>query len=282
MYKILLTGATGFIGTALHQQLKVLGHTIHLLSQREGKVEDMFTWQSIPPTDIVVHLAARTFVPDSWEYPAAFMATNATGTLHALEYCRKHKAKLIFLSSYLYGNPEHLPIPETAPLFTPNPYAQSKKTAEDFCTFYSDAYQVNTIILRPFNVYGPNQNSSFLIPHIIQQALYKDTIQVKDLKPKRDYIHLQDLITAILACINYPESGIFNIGSGISYSVQEIIDIVQNITKRNVPVISEVAVRKAEIMDTIADISLAKKQLGWQPTIHFEEGIRQLLALSQS
>lgn len=282
MYKILLTGATGFIGTALHQQLKALGHTIHLLSQRDGKVEDMFTWQSLPPTDIVIHLAARTFVPDSWEQPAAFMATNATGTLHALEYCRKHKAKCIFLSSYLYGNPTHLPIPETAPLFTPNPYAQSKKTAEDFCTFYSNAYQVNTVILRPFNVYGPNQNPSFLIPHIIQQALYSNTIQVKDLIPKRDYVHLYDLIAAIVACINYKESGIFNVGSGTSYSVQEIIDIVQNITKRNLPVISEAQVRRAEIMDTIADISLAKKLLGWQPTISFKEGILQLLQNSQS
>ncbi|MGL6067690.1 MAG: NAD-dependent epimerase/dehydratase family protein, partial [Sediminibacterium sp.] len=264
MYKILLTGATGFIGTALHRQLKTLGHTVHLLSQRDGKVEDMFTWQSIPPTDIVIHLAARTFVPDSWEHPAAFMATNATGTLHALEYCRKHKAKFIFLSSYLYGNPEHLPIPETAPLYTPNPYAQSKKTAEDFCTFYSTAYQVNTIILRPFNVYGPNQNPSFLIPHIIHQALYNSTIRVKDLTPKRDYIHLHDLIAAIIACIDYKKSGIFNVGSGISYSVQEIIDIVQNITKRNLPVISDAEVRRAEIMDTVADISLAKKELDWQ------------------
>ncbi|MGL1143229.1 NAD-dependent epimerase/dehydratase family protein, partial [Vibrio parahaemolyticus] len=85
-------------------------------------------------------------------------------------------------------------------------------------TFYSNAYQVNTIILRPFNVYGPHQNPSFLIPHIIQQALYSDTIQVKDLKPKRDYIHLHDLIAAIIACIDYKESGIFNVGSGISYS----------------------------------------------------------------
>ncbi|MFX5693278.1 hypothetical protein ABTE17_21600, partial [Acinetobacter baumannii] len=81
-------------------------------------------------------------------------------------------------------------------------------------------------------------------------ALYSDTIQVKDLKPKRDYIHLHDLIAAIIACIDYKESGIFNVGSGISYSVQEIIDIVQNITKRNLPVISEAQVRKAEIMDT--------------------------------
>jgi GDP-4-dehydro-6-deoxy-D-mannose reductase len=277
MSRILLTGATGFIGTALHQQLKKAGHTIHLLSQRDGKVEDTFTWQLLPASDIVIHLAARTFVPDSWEQPAAFMATNATGTLHALEYCRKHKAKCIFLSSYLYGNPTTLPIPETAPLYTPNPYAQSKKTAEDFCRFYSNAYQVNTIILRPFNVYGPNQNPSFLIPHILQQAQFSDSIQVKDLIPKRDYVHLNDLIAAILACIHYQESGVFNIGSGVSYSVQEIIDIVQNITKRNLPVISESQVRRAEIMDTIADISLAKQALGWQPTISFEEGIRGLL-----
>lgn len=277
MASILLTGATGFIGSALLKQLTALGHHTHTLSQRDGKVEDMATWQMLPPAELVIHLAARTFVPDSWEQPAAFMATNATGTLHALEYSRKHGAKCIFLSSYLYGNPAQLPIPETAPLFTPNPYAQSKKTAEDFCKFYSNAYQVNTIILRPFNVYGPNQNPSFLIPHIIQQAQYSDAIRVKDLIPKRDYVHLYDLITAILRCIDYQESGVFNIGSGISYSVQEIIDIIQHITGRNLPVISESQVRRAEIMDTIADISLAKEKLGWQPTISFEEGMREML-----
>ena len=181
MHKLLITGANGFIGSLLRKQLPKEVYSVTALTRKEGDINQSATWQSVPACDVVIHLASQTFVPDSWHNPAQFIETSSIGTLKTLEYCRKTGAAMIYISSYLYGNPAVLPIPESAPLFTPNPYALSKKTAEDFCRFYHDCFQVPVTILRPFNLYGEGQNSSFLIPMLIDQALNKQAFH----PPKR-------------------------------------------------------------------------------------------------
>ena len=227
MHKLLITGANGFIGKKLCQQLPAENYAITTLTHQQGEITHTATWQSLPPNDVVIHLASKTFVPDSWNNPGAFIETNTMGTLQALEYCRKQGAAMIYISSYLYGNPSALPIPETAPLFTPNPYAFSKKTAEDYCKFYHECFQVPVTILRPFNIYGEEQHASFLIPMLIEQALQQTEFRVKDLLPKRDYLYISDFINALIACIPLRGFHLFNIGSGISYSVAEIISLLQ-------------------------------------------------------
>jgi nucleoside-diphosphate-sugar epimerase len=188
---------------------------------------------------------------------------------------------LVFISSYLYGNPSSLPISETAALFTPNPYALSKKIAEDYCRFYADSFQVNTTIIRPFNLYGFGQSENFLIPEIIGQVLKGDPIHVKDLEPKRDYIFITDFIDAIIRCIDKNKFDIINIGSGISYSVGEIIQMIQEICGTELTVINSAEKRPAEIMDTIADISKAKEILGWSPTTSMYEGLSLIIQQSK-
>src|SRR5207249_744087 len=119
-----------------------------------------------------------------------------------------------FLSSYLYGNPSSLPIPETAPLVATNPYALSKRLAEEACRFYADSFGTSITVLRLFNVYGKGQHKSFLIPTILEQVKCSEQIGVKDLTPKRDYVHINDVVGAILKAAE-PRKGlnIFNIGS---------------------------------------------------------------------
>jgi nucleoside-diphosphate-sugar epimerase len=282
MHKLLITGANGFIGRKLCQQLTAENFGITPLTHQLGEITHAATWQSLPPTDVVIHLASKTFVPDSWNNPGVFIETNTLGTLQALEYCRKHGAAMIYISSYLYGNPSALPIPETAPLFTPNPYAFSKKTAEDYCKFYHDCFQVPVTILRPFNIYGEEQHPSFLIPMLIEQALHQSEFRVKDLLPKRDYLYINDFISALIACIPLRGFHLFNLGSGCSYSVAEIIEILQEIQNTQFPVYSENLQRPNEIMNTIADIQLAKQLLHWQPSTSMEEGLRRLLHHYQS
>jgi len=277
MHKLLITGANGFIGKKLCQQLPAENYTITALSHQQGEITHAATWQSLPPNDVVIHLASKTFVPDSWNNPGLFIETNTLGTLQALEYCRKHGAAMIYISSYLYGNPSALPIPETAPIFTPNPYAFSKKTAEDYCKFYHDCFQVPVTILRPFNIYGEEQHASFLIPMLIEQALHQNEFRVKDLLPKRDYLYISDFINALIACIPLRGFHLFNVGSGISYSVEEIISLIQKIQNTEYPVYSENIQRANEIMNTVADIQLAKQELQWQPSTSMEEGLRRLL-----
>lgn len=277
MHKLLITGANGFIGKKLCQHLPADKFVITALTHQQGEIIHSATWQSLPPSDVVIHLASKTFVPDSWNNPGVFIETNTLGTLQALEYCRKHGAAMIYISSYLYGNPSALPIPETAPLFTPNPYAFSKKTAEDYCKFYHDFFRVPVTILRPFNIYGEDQHPSFLIPMLIEQALHQAEFRVKDLLPKRDYLYISDFINAVIACFPLRGFHLFNIGSGISYSVEHIISLLQKIQNTEYPVFSENIQRPNEIMNTVADIQLAKQILTWEPTTSMEQGLRRLL-----
>jgi nucleoside-diphosphate-sugar epimerase len=274
MYKILVTGASGFVGKHLTKALLEANHTVFAIESSSGNIALASTWENFPKAEIVIHLAAKTFVPDSWIHPDKFIETNVNGTLQALEYCRKHKAKLVFLSSYLYGNPKTLPIKEDAAIYTLNPYAFSKKTAEDLCCFYNEAYRVQTIILRPFNIYGVGQSNHFLIPTLIEQIKYHHKIEVKDIIPKRDYIYITDVTNAIIQSLQINSFKVIHLGSGVSYSVKEIIDIIQNICNTNYPIITEQLQRPAEIMDTIADITKANIILNWQPTVSIQEGLK--------
>lgn len=278
MSKILVTGSSGFIGKHLVAALINAEHEIIEANSRSGDIAEESTWKKFPKADVVIHLAGKTFVPASWNDPASFINCNLMGTVAALNYCKEHDSRLIFISSYLYGNPLVLPISETAPLNPTNPYALSKKLAEDVCRFYSDSLGINITILRPFNVYGPAQDENFLVPSIIRQVSSGKAIDVKDLEPKRDYIFIDDLVDALLKAVSHASKfDIFNIGSGKSHSVQELIDVIQNIYGTELPVHSGVERRKDEIMDTVADITLAKLKLDWTPKFSLDGGIRQML-----
>ena len=281
MNKIIVTGANGFIGRNLAPQLCNAGYKVFSVDIESGDVTEDSTWLKFPQAEVVIHLAGKTFVPDSWAEPAAFIKCNLLGTVAALNYCIKHHARLILLSSYMYGNPEVLPIPETAPLVANNPYALSKKLAEETCQFYSDCFvDINITILRPFNVYGPEQPENFLIPSIIHQVNTGQIIQVKDLEPKRDYVYVGDVVQAIIKAVHGPQRfNVFNIGSGTSYSVGELIKIIQSLKGTNLSVQSSSERRKDEIMDTVADITLARKQLGWMPQFTLHQGLQKCLAV---
>jgi GDP-4-dehydro-6-deoxy-D-mannose reductase len=278
MNKILVTGSDGFIGNNLIPKLQRKKYFIIEKCLDDGDISEQSTWDAFPPADLVIHLAARTFVPDSWLESYEYIRCNFLGTIAALEYCHKHDAKLVFLSSYLYGNPSELPIKETADLQPTNPYALSKKLAEEACQFYATSLGVKVIILRPFNIYGPNQSDLFLIQSVISQIQKSESIVVKDLLPKRDYIYLDDVTDAIIATLdfdtNYEE---FNIGSGRSYSVADLIDIIKKVSNSKLEVISTNERRKDEIEDTIADVRKAKLLLGWEPKTSLDEGISKII-----
>ncbi len=278
MIKILVSGATGFIGSRLIREISQLQeYEVNSISSVAGDVAEPATWQSLPSTELVVHLAAKTFVPDSWTDPVSFLRTNLNGTINALEYCRANKARLIFLSSYLYGNPKLLPIDEQAEVLVNNPYALSKKLAEEACQFYSDYFGLDLTILRVFNIYGSGQDDKFLIPSIVRQVLEGSLVKVKDLDPKRDYLYIDDLIDAMICAIENPQRfEIFNIASGISYSVRDVIQIVQSIAGKIVPVYSENIRRPYEIMDTCADITKARRILSWIPRWSLAAGVERL------
>ena len=128
---------------------------------------------------------ARTFVPDSWDDPQAFCQTNVLGTVNVLEFCRKKRIPMTYVSAYVYGHPDSLPIARDSAIRPSNPYALTKRLAEEACEFYASAYDLPVTTIRPFNVYGIGQAEHFLIPAIISQALDSgEKIVVKDLAPE--------------------------------------------------------------------------------------------------
>lgn len=278
MSKILLTGSTGFVGMNLLPKLIHLGYDVIQLSSKDGDIAKEETWINLPQTEIVIHLASKTSVPESWTKSYEYINCNLMGTVNALNYCKKHNSKLIFISSYLYGNPDQLPINENASLKPTNPYALSKLLSEQACEYYSKSENIKIVILRPFNIFGPGQSNNYLIQFIISQLETSKMIKVKDLIPKRDYLYIDDFTDAILNSLTLNSNfNIFNIGSGQSYSVKEVIDIIQKLLNTNASVESDNERRKNEIMDTIADISMANKILNWSPKISFIEGIQNIL-----
>jgi GDP-4-dehydro-6-deoxy-D-mannose reductase len=279
--KIVITGASGFIGKALAFRLKAQGRDVVPVDSADGDIASRETLAKFAQQEIahVFHLAGKTFVPDSWDDPQAFCQTNVLGTVNVLEFCRKSRIPMTYVSAYVYGHPDSLPIGENSAIRPTNPYALTKRLAEEACEFYASAHDLPVTTIRPFNVYGIGQAENFLIPAIISQALEAgEKIVVKDLAPKRDYVYLEDLVTALLATLNKPGGyRVYNIGSGVSLSVQEVIDIIQEIADTQKKVVCDNAIRTNELMDVVADISKAGNELGWHPEFSFHAGIENII-----
>ena len=277
--KLLVTGSEGFIGKKLVQKLMALNeYDIKSFDIHDGDICD--TPLLFSGINHVIHLAAKTFVPDSWNDPQSFYKTNIQGTANILDFCHRQNASLTYLSAYVYGKPESLPIPEDHPLSPNNPYMHSKVMAESLCEFFARNYNVRIAILRPFNIMGPGQRDDFLIPHLVNQLMDPDNkeIHIKDLLPKRDFLYIDDLLDAIITTLTSEISfDIFNFGYGESFSVEQIIHTMMDITGIKKELVSEMQVRKNEIPDVRADISKIKSTLGWEPSISFDEGLERII-----
>lgn len=280
--KILVAGSNGFIGKYLVSELEKTGH--HLVTADLSTGTNVCDWSQVEQfesADVVIHLANLSYVPASFQDPKQFYESNYLSTLNLLEFCRKNKSGFIYLSSYVYGTPQYQPINENHPVSAYNPYAQSKVICESLCEGYNRDFGLPVTVFRPFNIYGVGQHPDFLIPTIIRQA-EEGEIVIRDERPKRDYVHVTDIVGAILTTIkqfNPADHQLkkYNLGSGKSYSVREIIDIVRGFYDHKINYICTNEFRQQEVLDTIADISLVRKELAWEPAISISEGIQSMI-----
>ena len=279
MQTIFITGHRGDIGSLLKDRLELKGYQVVVQNNPQLRLEDGNYFDDIPnpeKIDVLYHLAAKTFVPLSWDKPDEFIKSNVLGTSKVLEFCRKYNIKLIYISSYAYGIPQYLPIDENHSVLSVNPYALSKNMAEELCVFYGKNYNLKYNIIRPFNIFGSLKNKALLVPEIIEQINHKDAIKVKDLTPKRDYLFIDDAIDFFITSINKFTNDIYNLGSGQSYSVKQIVDTCQKVWGTQLPVISSDTVRKNEIPETKASINKAKNVFGWEPKYNLLTGLKLL------
>ena len=271
--RILVTGTNGFIGSHLTKALERDGYSVIRFNSSDGDIaHGVLDYAAI---NHVFHLAARTSVPESWLAPRNFYETNVLGTVNVLELCRSTGASLTYVSSYVYGSPLRLPIDEEHPLCAFNPYSSSKILAEEAARFYAGSFGVPVTIIRPFNIYGPGQTNTFLIPMIIKQALSPDaqSIEVADDRPKRDQLFVSDLVELLLRTMDRGFPRIYNAGSGYSVSIPEIVALVNELLGIAKPCVSRGDGRPSEVMDVIADIGRAQADFGWQPQISLREGL---------
>jgi UDP-glucose 4-epimerase len=284
--RILVTGASGFIGSYLVNELRRRKAEVFELDVRNEKPVDLLDWEQtrefggkLGKVDLVFHLAALMFVPYSFENPGEIYKVNLLGTLNVLELCRLYDIKkVVFASSYVYGLPQYLPVDEQHPLQPGTPYARSKLLGEWLCEAYCRDFGLKCVILRPFNVYGEGQRGDFLFPSIINQ-LGSGKIELMDAEPKRDFVHVNDMVEAYLKAGEYDgaDFNMFNIGYGKSYSVREIVDKVVEAWGKEVNVSYQSNRRRNEIMDVVADITKARKELNWEPEIDIDQGIERVV-----
>lgn len=277
--KIAVAGSDGFVGKNVCAQLEQKGYEVITIDLAQGcDLSSVNAFETVPEVDCFIHLANLVYVPGSYENPALYYRVNYMTTLNALEVCRRYNARLVYVSSYIYGPPQYLPVDENHPVCPFNPYAQTKVICEKLCEGYHRDFGVNISILRPFNIYGIGQKGKLLIPEIIGQLKEgKKEIQLRAASPRRDYINVVDVSRAIIACaISNEPYGVYNACSGESYSVREITDIINKNLKSKVVFLFSSSDRPNEVDESRGSCEKLEA-LGWKPSISFEEGIKQIL-----
>ncbi len=243
-----------------------------------GKIGHLFEG-----VDIVFHMAALTRPQWSILYPAETDTVNVHGTLKILEHCRDHKIKrVVFMSSSsAYGEQKTYPTNEGAPLFPMCPYALTKQIGEEYCELFERIYGLEFNAIRPFNVYGSRMNPSGIYSSAVAkfiEVIHKNlplTI-TGDGNQARDFIYIDDVIDQMLLMAHSKVHGeAFNCGSGVNTSINDLMKTIADLLGRTIdpqhtpPVL--------EPTETLADISKAKRLLGWEPRVNLVEGLEKTI-----
>jgi UDP-glucose 4-epimerase len=276
MDKILVTGSSGFIGKKIVKRLdKLKVITDSNISERidlQNKEQVM----KLDSADMVIHLGGKT--PQNELKWSEYFDNNVIGTLNILEYCIQKKVKkMIYVSSYVYGNPKYCPIDENHPINPHNAYTESKYLGERLCEFYCNRSDLNLIILRPFNIFGESMREGFLITNLINSVKTGKKLTIVNKNSKRDFLHVDDFVDLIVKLIDCDfKFEVFNVGAGRSYSFEDIIKKIERMTSQKINVDYEEN-KEIFIDDITSDISKIKNKIKWQPRIKFDEGLEKML-----
>ena len=299
----LVTGGAGFIGSHLVDKLLEMGHQVTVVDNESSTCNQEFYWndkawnvradisdaqvmeqvfscvnEGMPKIDWVFHLAAYSRIQIALQNPVGCVRTNVLGTTTLLQNAREHGVKAFINSSTSssYGLKNEPPLREDMTPDCLNPYSVSKVAAENICKMYSDLFDINTVSLRYFNVYGDRQplvgQYAPVVGLFLEQWKKGEAFTiVGDGEQRRDFTHVDDVVKANIAAAERASdiSGeIINVGTGTNHSVNQIADTICSCYTKNF-----IPPRPAEARVTLADISKAKKLLGYMPSIEISDWI---------
>lgn len=293
---ILVLGGNGFIGSHLVDRLIRSGHSVRVFDKNEEHYRKPLSdvdyhlgefgnrgllLEALESIDIVVHLISTTLPKTSNDDPVFDVQSNVIETLFLLEQCvAKGIRKIIFASSggTIYGVPQTVPVHEESQTNPICSYGICKLTIEKYLELFKQLYHLDYTIIRPSNPFGSRQNPFGIqgaIPVFLGKIFRKETIQIwGNGNIVRDFIYVADLVDAFYrAIISNTKSHIFNVGSGKGHSLNNLLEILETVTQRDV-LVNFVKARTYDVPEIYLDITRAKEELKWEPHISIEEGIR--------
>lgn len=300
MLTYLVTGGSGFIGSHMAQNLAAQGERVRILDDLStGRIENLASFReqvefvqadirrldAIRPhfegVDYVLHLAAMPSVPRSVADPVTSNAVNVEGTLNVLLAARDAGVKRVVFaaSSAAYGDNPRMPRVETllpAPL---SPYALTKVTGEYYCQVFARLYRLETVALRFFNIFGPRQNPysqyTGVLSKFITCYIRRETAVIfGDGEQSRDFTYVANVVDAVLKACKAPgaSGGVFNVGVGESYTLNYTLGVLNRIFGYEMKPRHEEP-RAGDVRESLADITLARRVLGYEPKVRFEDGL---------
>ncbi len=295
--KILVTGGAGFIGSHLVDKLLKLGNEVSIvdnLEQRHGRNAEYINGERLKQLDIrnkefkkyilendfdyIFHLAACSYVPVSIKNPLYDCEVNIKGTLNLLDALKdkNHKSKLVIMSSAsVYGEPVRLPITESTPVRPISPYGVSKLTVEHYCFAYYKLYGLDIVIVRNFSTYGPRQRKQ--IVYDVLEKLYKSSDYIELFgtgRESRDLIYVKDVVRGLIVLAEKGDfnCSIYNLATGNSYSIKDVVYAIANIYKKDVKIKFMKKLRKGDPKNWETNIDKINK-LGFEANYTLEKGL---------
>ncbi|ATY12287.1 NAD-dependent dehydratase [Amycolatopsis sp. AA4] len=299
--RVLVTGAEGFIGSTLVQELLRAGATVRAFAHYKpygtngylaeflddvelvpGDVRDPGrVAEAVSGCDTVFHLAALIGIPYSYQAPDSYVETNVAGTHHVAAACLRHDARLVHTStSEVYGTARSVPISEEHPLQPQSPYPASKIGADMLALSYWHSFGLPVTVARPFNTYGPRQSARAVIPAILAQ-LHGGVreIRIGSTSPTRDFTYVTDTVAGFLALAGAPATcgRVVNIGTGNEISIGGLIDLLAEITGTEATAREDpdrIRPAGSEVERLVCDNRLIGELTGWSTRVSLREGLR--------
>lgn len=310
--KVLVTGADGFIGSHLTEQLVRAGAKVTALAlynsfdscgwldelepalAREVKIErgdvrdEAFVTRLVAGHEIVLHLAALIAIPFSYAAPASYVDTNVKGTLNILEAARRAgAARVVHTStSEVYGTAQVTPISEQHALQGQSPYSASKIGADMMAEAYARSFDLPVVILRPFNTFGPRQSERAVIPTVIRQALDPacDVVRLGDLTTSRDLTFVEDTAAAFIAAATAPSlvyGQAYNAGSGAAITIGDLARKLVRAVGADKEIVADAERYRpanSEVRVLLADSTRFRAAAGWAPGVSLDDGAARTVA----